>query len=229
MNGRTRVKICGITRLEDAMQAARLGADAIGFVFVPASRRAITVEAASRIASALPAFVTSVGLFLDADADDVSAAIDAIPALVPQFHGRESAADCERFGRRYLKAFGLGGADGVVGEQGMPDAGTIASYRRSAGFLFDSHAPGQLGGTGVSFDWRSLRPDAARDWPLILAGGLDAGNVGAAIEATGAWAVDVSSGVESTTGIKDHGAMRGFIEAVRTADARRATSGNRDN
>lgn len=217
MNTRTRVKICGITRLEDALEAARAGADAIGFVFVPESARAIEPEAARAIAARLPAFVTPVGLFLDASADDVQRAIEGWPELVPQFHGTESAAECERHHRRYLKALGLG-----EGGQ-LPTEDVLAAYAGSQGFLFDSHAPGALGGTGVAFDWSALA-DARRagrfdDRPLVLAGGLDASTVGEAVRRVAPWALDVSSGVESAKGVKDHQAMHAFVAAVRAADA----------
>jgi len=212
MTVRTRVKICGITRREDAVAAVRAGADAVGFVFVAGSPRAIDVTSARRIAAVLPAFVTPVGLFLDAPDDEVRAAIGDWPELVPQFHGNESAADCERHGRRYLKAIG-------VGEAGMlPEEGALAPFTGAGGFLFDSHAPGEQGGTGRTFDWSALaaRPPGTR--PLILAGGLHPDNVAEAVRRVAPWAVDVSSGVESAKGIKDHGAMRAFVAAVRAAD-----------
>ena len=171
MTGRTRVKICGITRPEDAVVAVQAGADALGFVFVAQSPRAISVADARRIASRLPAFVMPIGLFLDASAASVHQAIDDWPELVPQFHGRETPADCERFGRRYLKALGLGtspatnpatspgtesSSDSNVGGPGLPDQATLAAYANATGFLYDSHAPGELGGTGVAFDWNAL-------------------------------------------------------------------------
>ena len=223
MAARTRTKICGITRLDDALVAARAGADALGFVFVPASLRAIGVDDAARICARLPAFVARVGLFLDASPDDVARALERIPDLVPQFHGTESAAECERHGRPYLKALALG----AVGPAGAATLGTGAraneapsAYVGASGFLLDSHAPGALGGTGVALDWSALdAPIAALDArPLVLAGGLAPANVGDAIRAVRPWAVDVSSGVESSRGIKDHDAVRAFLEAVRDAD-----------
>ena len=226
MTARTRTKICGITRLDDALAAVDAGVDALGFVFVPASARAIDPAAAARIAAELPAFVTRVGLFLDAAPDEVAGALEAVPDLVPQFHGTEAAAACERHGRPYLKALALGaatgGEDGGRGDgAGPPPANEpAAAYASATGFLLDSHAPGALGGTGVALDWTALEAAvAALDGrPLVLAGGLGPGNVREAIRALRPFAVDVSSGVESAKGIKDHDAVRAFLRAVRDAD-----------
>ena len=220
---RTRVKICGITRPEDAQLAVSLGADALGFVFVSASARHVTVTAARDIARRLPPFVTRVGLFLDAPRETVETALEAIPGLVPQFHGRETAAYCDAFGRGYLKALGVAEA--------LPGAAELAAYERAEGFLLDSNAPGELGGTGHAFDWTRLGGEGAAyggGGPvLILAGGLNADNVGRAIDEVGPYALDVSSGVESAKGIKDARAMRAFTAAVQRADAaRRATDTN---
>ena len=205
---RTRVKICGLTRLRDARSAVALGADALGFVFVPASPRHVTLGTARDIAAALPPFVTRVGLFLDAPRAAVEAALEAVPDLVPQFHGRETAAYCESFGRGYLKAIGV--ADG------MPSRAELDAYANAEGFLLDSNAPGELGGTGHVFDWSRIGEDLGK--PLILAGGLDADNVGRAIREVAPYALDVSSGVESARGIKDADAMRAFMAAVARAD-----------
>ncbi len=232
MSARTRVKICGITRVEDALEAARLGADALGFVFVPASGRAVDIDAARRICAALPAFVTRVGLFLNAAPETVARTLDALPDLVPQFHGTESAAECEAYGLPYLKALPLGGEARTIG---MDPA---AAYRSATGFLVDSHAPGALGGTGVALDWSALGPTlhALGGRPLVLAGGLEPGNVGEALHAVRGltvpparpWAVDVSSGVESAKGIKDHARMDAFVRAVRDADAAAGAAGATD-
>jgi len=215
MAARTRIKICGITRREDALAAARAGADAIGFVFVSRSARAIEPAAARRIAAELPPFVTPVGLFMDADEQRVREAIEAWPALVPQFHGKESAACCERYGRRYLKAIGVGP------EGTLPDDRALDAFTGAEGYLFDSHPPGELGGTGKTFDWTALAGFAARAGQtrsLVLAGGLRPDNVEAAVRRVRPWAVDVSSGVESAKGIKDHEAMHAFVAAVAAAD-----------
>ncbi len=235
MAGRTRVKICGITRLEDALQAAQLGVDALGFVFVPASARCIELDKAAAIIARLPAFVVPVGLFLDASERAISEALQAIPSLVPQFHGRESASDCERFGKPYLKALALGSesatGDGAGATSIAPNEATARmtgeaarQFTHAKGFLLDSHAPGALGGTGVALDWDSLGDvkEALDDRPMILAGGLAPDTVAEAIVKTRPWAVDVSSGVESAKGIKDETAMRAFVAAVAQADSQPA-------
>jgi phosphoribosylanthranilate isomerase len=211
MARRTRVKICGITRLQDAHLAQQLGADALGFVFVPASARYIAPAEAASLVNSLAPFVTPVGLFLNPDAHEVHRALALMPSLVPQFHGQESAAFCEQFQRPYLKAIGVGGGTRV------PDAEVLAAYGRSIGFLFDSNEPGQLGGTGHAFDWTTL--EAKMTVPLILAGGLDVHNVSQAISEVAPYAVDVSSGVEQSKGIKDPAALRAFMAAVAAADA----------
>ena len=202
---KTRVKICGITRLEDALVSEQLGADALGFVFCEASKRYITVPKAKAICAKLAPFTTRVGLFLDAPVAEVELALAAIPGLLPQFHGQETPADCERYGVPYLKAIGLGA--------GMPERETLDAYENALAFLFDSNEPGQLGGTGHAFDWEKL--DGAVGKPTILAGGLNTQNVASAIAQVRPYAVDVSSGVELSKGIKDHQALRTFFGAVR--------------
>ena len=218
---RTRVKICGITRREDARRAVALGADALGFVFVAASARCVSLETARRMVRELPPFVTPVGLFLDAETEEVEAALEAMPDLVPQFHGRESASWCEAFGRPYLKALGVA--------EGLPTRRALEAYEGARGFLLDSHAPGALGGTGHAFDWRRLADGALEaddedgrarvgGRALILAGGLDASNAEEAVATLRPYALDVSSGVERAKGVKDEEAMRAFLDAVRRAD-----------
>ena len=203
----TRVKICGITRPRDGLAAARLGADAIGLVFHARSPRHVLPGQAAAIARELPPFVSTVALFLDADADEVRSVLRVLPADLLQFHGSEPPEFCRQFGRPYLKAIGMGA--------GTQAAWALAArYADAAGLLLDSHAPGTAGGTGQSFPWEAL-PMLAR--PLVLAGGLHPGNVAAAITATQPWAVDVSSGVESAPGIKDEGKMAAFIQEVRRA------------
>lgn len=206
---RTRVKICGITRLADARLAVQLGADALGFVFVPASQRFIEPAAAQAIIAELPPFISRVGLFLDADREAIDVALNQMPDLVPQFHGRETAEWCESFGRPYVKAIGV--ADG------LPSRAQFDAFTRAQGFLLDSQVPGELGGTGHAFDWRALGMDLGK--PLILAGGLNADNVGEAVRDVTPYALDVSSGVESAKGIKDADAMRAFMAAVARADS----------
>lgn len=207
---RTRVKICGITRLQDAVLAQELGADSLGFVFVPASKRYLVPDVAAELVNRLQPFVTPVGLFLDAEPAEVQRALDLMPTLVPQFHGRETAEYCEQFGRPYLKAIGVGSAGN------LPSAAQLSAYRRALGFLLDSHEPGELGGTGHAFDWTRLEDRMHK--PLVLAGGLNAQNVEQAVRQVRPYAVDVSSGVEQARGIKEAAAMQAFLDAVRKAD-----------
>lgn len=206
--GCTRIKICGITRAADARAAAGHGADAIGLVFYPPSPRALGIDQARAVVSALPPFVTPVGLFLDPDPEWVEAVVDQVPVQLLQFHGREDAAFCRRFGRPYIKAVGMG--DTVDWD------GVGAAYPDARGLLVDSHAAGTAGGTGETFAWERMPRE--RHFPLILAGGLDAHNVAAAIAAVRPEAVDVSSGVERARGIKDEARIREFIEEVRRGD-----------
>jgi len=208
MDSHTRIKICGITRLEDALNAEILGADAIGFVFCAASKRAITPADAATIAEQIPPYMVRVGLFLDAAEQDVLTALEAIPNLVPQFHGTESPESCDAFGRPYVKALGVA--------EGMPTDSMLQRYKRAQGFLLDSHAPGELGGTGHSFDWAELEKSSPPR--LILAGGLYPENVEAAVRQVRPYAVDVSTGVEQAKGVKDRAKMEAFINAVRKAD-----------
>ena len=206
---RTRVKICGFTRLQDALMAESLGVDALGFVFVSASKRCITLNAAADIASQLSAFTSVVGLFLDAPVVEVEQVLTVMPQLLPQFHGQESGEYCDSFNRPYIKALGVGSS--------MPTRDELSVFRNATGFLFDSNEPGALGGTGHVFDWTRLEERMAR--PLILAGGLQVDNIKSAIIRVRPYAVDVSSGVESAKGIKDTNAMAQFIRGVVEADS----------
>lgn len=206
---RTRVKICGITRVEDALLACELGADAIGLVMTPSSPRCVSLERARTIREALPAFVDAVVLSHGLPADVVGRIIGVVRPDLVQFHGQEDAAFCELFGVRYIKALGMAGA---------VDVRTIAAeHAHAAGFVLDGHAPGQQGGQGRTFDWTRVPRDLGR--PVILAGGLHAGNVGDAIRAVRPWAVDLASGVEASPGIKDPAKLRAFFAAVRDVDA----------
>lgn len=207
---RTRVKICGITRLDDALRAADAGVDAIGLVFYPGSPGYLEATAAARWVHRIPAFVSVVGLFLDAEPSFIDGILAEIDLDLLQFHGRETPGACERHGRPYIKALGMGGAGTDVVAQAR-------AHVRARGMLLDSHAPGEAGGRGLRFAWDAI--PAERPLPLILAGGLDAGNVAAAIHQVRPWAVDVSSAVESAPGVKDPGRMQEFMEAVRRADA----------
>jgi phosphoribosylanthranilate isomerase len=168
---RTRIKICGITRVEDGLAAARSGADAIGLVFWPGTPRVVAVGRAKEIALAMPAFVSIVGLFVDPAADEVRAVLDAVSLDLLQFHGHEPASLCRSFGRRYLKA--------VAVRDGVDLLESVSPYSDAAGLLFDSPPrDGRPGGTGRTFDWTRL-PDRL-PCPLVLSGGLDAGNVAGA-------------------------------------------------
>ncbi len=204
---RTRVKFCGMTRLDDALEAASLGVDAIGLVFAPASPRALELELAAAIARALPPFVARVGLFLDAEADDVAAIRARVPLELLQFHGREDPAYCRSFGVPYLKAIAMGGAVDLEAE--------AERYGDAAGLLLDAHAAGGSGGTGRTFDWARI-PQALVS-RVVLAGGLTPDNVAAAIGVARPAAVDVSSGIEARPGVKDSGKMRRFLDEVQRA------------
>ncbi|MCX7945510.1 MAG: phosphoribosylanthranilate isomerase [Hydrogenophilus sp.] len=204
---RIRVKICGITRVEDGLAAAAAGADAVGLVFYPASPRAVIPEQARRIANALPPFVTVVALFVNPSPEEVAAAVAALPHALLQFHGQESPEFCAAFGRPYLKAFAA-----------TSELQRVWSlFGEAAGWVVDTPTPA-YGGSGIAFDWSLLPPPEARARPLIVAGGLTAENVGAAIAATRPWGVDVSSGVERAKGIKDAAKIAQFIAAVRAAE-----------
>ncbi len=206
---RTRVKICGITREQDALTCEQLGVDALGFVFCEASARNIDPAAAKAIAASLSPFTTIVGLFLNADVKAVESVLSLLPNVVPQFHGTETPESCERYGRPYIKAIGLGA--------GMPSANLLSEYENAGAFLFDSNAPGELGGTGHTFDWHKL--NTRMEKPVVLAGGINVENVAKAIATVTPYAVDVSSGVEQAKGIKDQQKLRAFAVAVAEADA----------
>jgi phosphoribosylanthranilate isomerase len=201
---RTRVKICGLTRAADVDSAVRAGADALGFVFTPRSKRFLQTEAAVALARAVPAFVTRVGLFLDQDAEAVTSVLKQVPLNLLQFHGKESGRYCRQFGLPYIKAVGMGSE--------WNPAATEDEYADAAGLLLDSHEPGCAGGTGHSFDWNSI---PRLRLPLILAGGLNPANVGRAVVTVRPWAVDVSSGVEDAPGVKNEHKIIEFIKEAR--------------
>jgi phosphoribosylanthranilate isomerase len=206
----TRVKICGITRPEDALSAISCGADAIGLVFYAASPRAVTVEQAASIVAVVPPFVCVVALFVNETASRINQVLSSLSIDVLQFHGEESAEFCQQFNRPYIKA---------VRVQADIDLDNACSAHRTAkGVLLDAWQEGVPGGTGKTFDWRL----AALELPLpvVLAGGLNAGNVSEAIAALQPAAVDVSGGVELSPGIKDHVKINQFISAVKIADQR---------
>ncbi|RRV28932.1 phosphoribosylanthranilate isomerase [Pseudomonas sp. o96-267] len=202
-----RSKICGITRIEDALAAVAAGADAIGLVFYGKSPRAVGVGQAAAILQALPPFVTTVGLFVDMPRDQLQQLLQRLPLDLLQFHGDESPADCEGHGRPYIKALRVRPGEDV--------AAAMAPYSGARGILLDTFVEGVPGGTGASFDWSLVPENAAK--PIILAGGLDAGNVAEAIRQVRPYAVDVSGGVEASKGIKDAGKIHAFVQAVRDA------------
>lgn len=206
---RIRVKICGITREQDALLAAEAGADAIGFVHWTRSPRAVDVQRARSIQAQLPPFVSTVALFVDPSADAVWQVIEATRPDLLQFHGNEEPSFCGAFGVPYIKALKV--------TDRAPDATTLGYHAQARGLLLDSHDPVAVGGTGRAFDW-SLAPHATMR-PIVLAGGLNAANVGRAIAIVRPWAVDVSSGVESAPGIKDEARLRAFMQAVTSASA----------
>tara|TARA_Y100000780_G_C13649276_1_gene403829 strand:+ start:304 stop:918 length:615 start_codon:yes stop_codon:yes gene_type:complete len=201
----TRIKICGITREQDALAAAAAGADAIGLVFYAPSPRAVDARQAARIVAALPPFVTTVGLFVDAEPDAVRAVLAEVPLDVLQFHGEESDEYCRQFARPYLKAVRVRSADQLQD--------VAAQWPGASGILLDSYKPGVPGGTGEVFDWRLVPRE--RGWNLVLAGGLTAANVRQAIDEMQPWAVDVSGGVEAAKGIKDLEKINAFVQEVK--------------
>ena len=208
MNYRTRVKICGITRIEDARHAAAMGADAIGLMMHPPSSRALSLDQAIEIRRALPPFVTATAVFLDDDEDWIAQVLHRVKPDSLQFHGSESAEFCAAWGLPYLKAVAMGSiGDPVQYAQG---------YESAQGFLFDSNAAGRLGGSGDTFDWSKI--PASFTFPVVLAGGITPSNVAAAVARVRPWGVDVSSGVEAARGIKDAALVERFMEQVRRGD-----------
>lgn len=205
---RTRIKICGITREEDLHAAVRLGADAIGLVFYPPSPRLLSIERAAALARATPPFVTTVGLFVNEDAGAVRRVLEQVPLQLLQFHGEEDAAYCRQFRLPYIKAARV--------RAGLDLLEYAAAFHDARGLLLDAFVEG-YGGAGQAFDWNLVPRNLPL--PLILSGGLDAGNVGEALHRLHPWAVDVSSGVESSKGIKDAAKIAAFIAGVRNADA----------
>ena len=203
----TRVKICGITRVEDGLVCAQLGADAIGLVFYAPSPRYVSVEQARVIMAALPPFITTVGLFVDADPTEVSAVLRQLPLDMLQFHGNESPNYCQGFNRPYLKA--------VRVKLGLDLVQYAAQYSHAKGLLLDAHVEGIAGGTGQTFDWNLI--PARLPLPVVLSGGLHPANVTEAIKRVHPAAVDVSSGVEATKGIKDAAKIAAFMQGVRNA------------
>ncbi|MNO55325.1 N-(5'-phosphoribosyl)anthranilate isomerase [compost metagenome] len=202
-----RSKICGITRIEDALAAAEAGADAIGLVFYAKSPRAVDVRQARAIIAELPPFVTTVGLFVNASRCELNEILEVVPLDLLQFHGDETPQDCEGYNRPWIKALRVRPGDDLEA--------ACRLYAGARGVLLDTYVPGIPGGTGEAFDW-SLVP-ARLSKPIILAGGLSAQNVGQAIAQVRPYAVDVSGGVEEAKGIKDAAKIEAFMRAVKQA------------
>ena len=206
---RTRIKICGLRDPEHARLAARTGADAVGLVFYGPSPRYVQVHEAAAVAAVLPPYVMAVGLFVDAPEDEVRKVLAAVPLHMLQFQGDEPAEFCGRFGVPYVRAVRM-----------APGVDLLEWAHRFAGaraLLLDAHVPGEAGGTGTRFDWAHLPPGLPI--PVILSGGLTPANVARAVREVKPWAVDVSSGVESTRGTKDPAKIVEFIRSVRSEDA----------
>lgn len=208
---RTRIKICGITRTEDALLAAKLGADAIGLVFYPQSPRYVTGEKAVEIIHALPAFVTVVGLFVDATISEVKKILQTVPLNLLQLHGDESTELCDSYEKPYIKVIRM-----------MPEINVtekINNYPNAAAILLDTYHAQQKGGTGATFDWNLIPQDTQK--PIILAGGLNSDNVEEAIHKVNPYAVDISSGVESSPGVKDSNKLISFIGKVQHVNCKK--------
>lgn len=215
---RTRIKICGLTREQDIDAAVAAGVDAIGFVFYAKSKRCLTPLRAAQLRRAVPAFVDVVALFVNPAEDEVRAVLDQVGPELLQFHGDETPQDCARYGHRFLRAF-RAGAPGLDTAEDLASA--CRAYGEAAGWLFDSYSAG-YGGSGHGFDY-ALLDEVKGDpvsRPLILSGGLNAENVGQAVQTLRPWGVDVSSGVEVEQGIKSSDRIPFFVAAVQAADAR---------
>jgi phosphoribosylanthranilate isomerase len=201
---RTRVKICGITRIEDALLAVKLGADAVGFVFYAPSPRNVSITLAKAIVDALPPFVSAVGLFVNETPANINNILKEVHLDILQFHGDESPQECEQFNVPYYKAIRVKEDTNLLQYAQL--------YKSAKALLLDTYAEKAVGGTGLVFDWKLIPENISK--PLILAGGLTAENVGLAIEQVNPYAVDVSGGVEQSKGIKDTKKMAAFMQAV---------------
>ena len=210
---RTRVKICGIREAAHARVAADAGADAIGLVFYRESPRYIAPSAAAAIARSLPPFVMAVGLFVNESAEAIRAILGEVPLDLLQFQGDESAEFCAQFGKAHVRAVRMEAGTDLVEYAGR--------FSRAKALLLDAHVAGQAGGTGKTFDWARMPRDFPL--PLILSGGLTPQNVGNAVRGVRPWAVDVSSGVEASRGVKDPAKIVEFIRSVRLEDAGQPT------
>ena len=203
---RTRVKICGITRAQDAIKAVEFGADAIGLVFYGKSPRAISIDDARAIIQKIPPFITVVGLFVDPSPKDVAAVLHRVSLDLLQFHGDELPSECSAYGKPYIKAIKMREGDDIAAQ--------VARYTSARGILLDTYDPKVPGGTGRVFDWNRI--PKGLDKPIILAGGLTPENVWQAITKVRPFAVDVSGGVEADKGIKDVEKMAAFMRGVQS-------------
>lgn len=213
---KTRIKICGLTRVEDVEAAAAAGADAIGLIFYEQSKRAVSIQKASVLFNAIPPFVSSVGLFVNAPVVQVEDVLRNLPLSLLQFHGDETADYCESFGRPYIKVirFAMGAANKEQRERSRELLNRVlASHPQAKGFLLDAYNDQQAGGTGEVFDWSIIPENISKPW--VLAGGLNPANVKTAVAQTRPYAVDVSSGVERSPGVKDVKMINEFVAAVR--------------
>jgi phosphoribosylanthranilate isomerase len=208
---RTRVKICGLTRPDDCLAAVAAGVDAIGLVFYPPSPRSVTIALAVELCRLVPPFVTVVGLFVDEPEAGVRHVLDQVPLDCLQFHGEEPPAYCAGFGRRWIKAVRM--------RPGLDLRSVARAHDAAAGLLLDAYDPARPGGTGAIFDWARIPSTLASS--IVLAGGLDPGNVAAAIRAVRPYGVDVSGGVEAARGIKDPLKIQAFMQGVRDGDSAR--------
>ena len=206
MNTFPKIKICGITRVADAECVVEAGVDAIGLVFYEPSPRVVSIEQARKIVLSVGPFVTVVGLFVNAEKEKVNKVLQHVPLHVLQFHGDEQQQFCQQFQRPWVKALRM--------QEGVEVFQEVENFKEAAGILVDSFVRDLPGGTGVTFDWARLPKEIHK--PLILAGGLNADNVCEAIEQVKPYAVDVSGGVESETGIKDKEKVRAFVQAVKS-------------
>ncbi len=207
IQGRVRIKICGITRLEDALAAVHAGADAIGLVFYANSPRVVSPQLAREICTCLPPFVSKVGLFVNAPRKDIAKTLETVPLDLLQFHGDEAPEDCRGYSKPYIKAVRM--------QDHVKLADEVGQFSDASALLLDAFMEGVYGGTGQVFDWERPLPEIGK--PLILAGGLTVENVAAAIRQIKPYAVDVSGGVESVKGIKDAAKIAEFIREVRNA------------
>lgn len=202
----TRIKFCGFTRAEDVALAVELGVDFIGLIFAPKSPRRVSIDEARELRAFIPQGIRAVALLMDNGAGEVREIVEAVQPDVLQFHGGESDGFAAQFGLPFWKAIAMGAANGDVARE-------FPHYPNASAFLLDGHGAGEQGGSGKSFDW-NLMPRSA-DKPVLLAGGLNAGNVARALRVAKPWGVDVSSGIESAPGIKDAPKMRAFVDAVK--------------